>query len=90
MAVACERLELRVLVTAKPTRLTVRYTVEERERFYDTVCSRTERAVRPCRSARERCMAERAAIFAELEERGLIKRTRAGAPMPATKAEINS
>lgn len=68
----------------------MRYTTEERERFYDTVYSRIEIAVRACRNARERRMAEREAIFAELEERGLINRTRGGAPMPARKAEINS
>lgn len=76
MAVACERLELRALVTARPTRLSVRYTVADRERFRHTVCSRIERAVRPSRSARERRMAEREAIFAR---RGLITRTRGAA-----------
>lgn len=70
-----------------PARLSGRYTAEERESSDRTVCSRIEMAVRPCRSARERRMAVREAIFAEPEERELANRARGGARMPATRTK---
>lgn len=67
-----------------------RYTAEERDCFYDAVCRRIERAVLGADTWRARRMAEREAIFAELEERGLIRRTRGGAISPPPKEGVLS
>jgi transposase InsO family protein len=90
VAAACARLASRARFAATSTPLTVLYTEEQRERFYNAVCRRVEAAVQCAPDRRAARMAEREAIHAALEERGLIKRTRGGAPMPATKAETNS
>lgn len=90
LAHACARLELRAHLTSQPVPLTVRYTAEQRERFYQTVCSRVATVVHHEDPARVQRMAEREAILAALEERGLIRRTRGGTQSARSKAEINS
>lgn len=87
IAVACARLALRV---TQREAASCAYTEKQRERFYDAVCRRGKRAVRTAHGARARRMAEREAVNAELEERGLIQRTRGGARSARSKAEINS
>jgi transposase InsO family protein len=90
VAAACRRLASRARIAARPVPLTVRYTDERRDRLYEALCRRIAAAVLCAPNRRAARMAEREAIHAVLEQEGLIKRTRGGAPMPATKAEINS
>lgn len=54
------------------------YDVTTRERFLATLCRRIEEALPGLRSDRARRKARREAVFASLEELGLIKRTRGG------------
>jgi transposase InsO family protein len=90
VAAACRRLERRALIAPRELPLTMRYTQEQRDDFYDAVCRRIEEAVRCAPNARARRRAEREAIHAELEERGFIRRTRGGVAMLSSKPEINS
>ncbi len=61
--------------------------VVSRETFYQASCKAVQCAVKGMRNARERRMAEREAILQTLENFGLIKRSRGGAPCPAVKPE---
>lgn len=88
LAAACQRLELKDTAVCAPP--SCAYTAEQRERFHEAVCRRIQSALQRTPGARARRMAEREAIHAELEERGLIRRTRGGAPLAPSKAEINS
>jgi transposase InsO family protein len=90
VAAACRHLAQRERLAARAVPLTVPYTDDQRDRLYEALCRRVAAAVQCAGTARARRMAEREAIHAVLEEEGLIERTRGGAPMPATKAEINS
>ena len=72
---------------SRPAPLTLMYTPERRDRFYEEVCRRVRGAVQCARTARARRLAEREAIHAELEDHGLIERTRGGAPLAARKVE---
>ena len=87
---ACERLERRAKLASRTAPSTVRYTQDQRDRFYETVQRRLEAIVLDPPDARAQRMAEREAINAELEKRGLIRRTRGGAALLPSKAEINS
>lgn len=87
VALACERLAALARIRGGVEPLTVPYTQDQRDRFYAAVCRRIAGAVQCARNARERRMAEREAIFAELEERGLIRRTRGGATRTGPKEE---
>jgi transposase InsO family protein len=84
---ACAAQESVADALARPLPLTQVYTDEQRERLYQAVCCRVERAVLPDPTARERRLAEREAIHAVLEEHGLIERTRGGAPLAARETE---
>jgi transposase InsO family protein len=90
VAAACERLAVRSRLQQRPRREPLRYTADDRELFYEAVCRRVADAVQCTPKARARRMAEREAVHAELEERGLIERTRGGARLVPSKAEINS
>jgi transposase InsO family protein len=90
VAAACRRLASRARFPGTSAPLTVRYTEKQRDRFYKAVRRRVRAAVLRAPNRRAARMAEREAIFRALEEEGLTTRTRGGAPMPATKAEINS
>lgn len=87
VALACERLEALARIRAGAQPLTVQYTQDQRDRFHEAVCWRIATAVQCARGARAQRMAEREAVFAELEERGLIHRTRGGAALGGRKAE---
>jgi len=54
--------------------------------FYRTARSAVEQAVQGASTARARRRAERGAIYATLERFGLVKRTRGGVPLEASKA----
>ena len=58
--------------------LTDWYTLVTRERFLATVCRRIAEALQGLRSARARRKARRDAIYASMEDFGLVKRTRGG------------
>jgi transposase InsO family protein len=58
--------------------LTDWYTATTRERFLATVCRRIAEALPGLRSERARRKARREAIYASMEELGLVKRTRGG------------
>lgn len=90
VAVACATLERRASLAAQAVPAPVQYTLEDRERFHEAVCRRIAAVVQCAPNARARCMATREAIHAELEERGLIRRTRGGAALRRSKAEIKS
>ena len=90
VAAACRRLERRASITRRDVPAPVRYTAEQRERFYEAVRRRIETAVLDAPDARAERIAEREAIHAELEERGLIRRTRGGTLLVPSKPEINS
>jgi transposase InsO family protein len=87
VALACERLAVLARIRAGAEHLTVQYTQDRRDRFYEAVCRRIATSVQCARNARDRRMAEREAVFAELEERGLIHRTRGGAALGGRQAE---
>jgi len=87
VARACAAQECLAKVRAVPVPGPVQYNDEQRARFYEAVCRRIEVAVQGARTARAKRLAEREAIHAELEERGLIRRTRGGAPWAARKVE---
>ena len=87
LVAACRRLELRAGPRDEPS---CAYTLEQRERFYEAVCRRIEAAVQSTRGARAARVAEREAIHAELEDRGLIERTRGGRRLAPSNAEIKS
>jgi len=74
----------------RPTVPSCAYTGTERERFYESLCRDVRNAVRCKHGARAQRIAEREAIHAELERRGLIQRTRGGARLAPSKPEINS
>lgn len=63
---------------AADARLSDWYTVTTRERFLATVCRRIAAALPGLDSARARRKARREAIYASMEELGLIQRTRGG------------
>lgn len=90
VAAACRRLERRAAISRRDVPAPVLYTLEQRERFYQAVHRRIETAVLDAPDARAERMAEREAIHAELEERGLIRRTRGGVDLLSSKPEINS
>lgn len=90
VAAACARLAARARISREPPPPAVRYTSDQREHLYEAVCCRVASAVLSTAGARARRLAEREAIHAVLEERGLIRRTRGGAPLLPSKAEINS
>lgn len=90
VAAACRRLERRAAITRRAVPAPVLYTVEQRERFYEAVRRRIATAVLDAPDARAARMAEREAIHAELEDRGLIRRTRGGVDLLSSKPEINS
>jgi transposase InsO family protein len=71
------RLEYRTAAAADAL-LTGWYTVTTRERFFRTVCRRIARALPGLRSERARRKARREAIYATMEQFGLVKRTRGG------------
>jgi len=54
--------------------------------FYRTARSAVEQAVQGANTARAPRRAERGAIYATLERLGLVKRTRGGVPLEASKA----
>ena len=87
LAAACRRLDLRA---GAGSAASCSYTSQQRADFYEDVCRSIEIAVRGTRGARARRMAEREAIHVELEDRGLIERTRGGRRSAGSKAEINS
>jgi transposase InsO family protein len=87
---ACDAQERLAALTSRPTPLTLAYTDEQRERFYQAVCRRIRGAVQCARTARARRLAEREAIHAVLEEHELIQRTRGGAPLVAPETEVVS
>jgi len=87
VARACAAQERLAQVRAVPVPPPVRYNDEQRARFYEAVCQRIEAAVQGARNPRAERLAERAAIFAALEEEELIVRTRGGAPLVARDAE---
>jgi transposase InsO family protein len=89
-AAACACMARRARLRAQPSRPPMRYTPEDRARFHETVRRRVERAVQCAPDARAARLAEREAIFAVLEERRLIRRTRGGARLARRKAEIKS
>ena len=62
------------------------YTPGSHAGFYRTARSAVEKAVRGASTARARRRAERGAIYATLEQDGLVKRTRGGVPLEASKA----
>lgn len=87
---ACAAQERVAEVLARPLPLTHLYTDAQREHFYEDACRRIEGAVQCTENPRARRLAEREAIHAELEDRGLIQRTRGGAPLAARETEIIS
>ena len=62
------------------------YTPSSHAGFYRTARSAVEKAVRGASTARARRRAERGAIYATLDGYGLVKRTRGGVPLEASKA----
>jgi len=84
---ACAAQECLAAARGRPLPLTVEYTETRRASFYRSVCRRIRGAVQRERTARARRLAEREAIHAELEDRGLIVRTRGGAPLAARETE---
>lgn len=64
--------------TAADAGLTTWYHVCTRDRFLATLCRRLDEALPAIEGARERRKARREAIYASLEELGLIERTRGG------------
>ena len=88
VAAACARLAARARISHEPLLPAVRYTPEQREYLYEAVCCRVAAAVLSAPGVRARRLAEREAIHAVLEERGLIRGTRGGAPSLPSKAEI--
>jgi len=90
VASACRRLASRARFPGTSAPMMVLYTKRQRDRFYKAVRRSVEAAVLCAPDWRAGRMAERETIFRALEDEGLIRRTRGGAPMPATKAEINS
>jgi hypothetical protein len=63
------------------------YRGRDREEVYRTACAARKKAVLGCRTARARRAAEREAIYATLEDCGLVTRTRGGVQLPVRKAE---
>jgi hypothetical protein len=66
------------------------YDAVSRDDFYEAACCAIEHATQGPGTAREKRVREREAIFATMERFGLIKRTRGGEPLEATKHEVVS
>jgi transposase InsO family protein len=59
----------------------------DRDTFWETACYNIARAVQDAPSVRARRLAERNATLETMEQFGLIRRTRGGVPLRATKCE---
>ncbi|MCG3133851.1 MAG: hypothetical protein HMLKMBBP_01116 [Planctomycetes bacterium] len=90
LAAACQQLEARANTSRSTPLAPVRYTPQQRDAFYKAVRRRVRDALLCAEGARARRRAEREAIHAELEERGLIRRTRGGVPSARQKADTLS
>ena len=66
------------------------YDVVSRDEFYEAACRAIEDLMQGDGTAREKRVREREAIFATMERFGLVKRTRGGEPLEATKHETVS